>query len=296
MDDIRFGKRQKNSLSRPLTASELAFAAAEPRDSTAPSAPAAPKAGLIRLLQSKFAAPLAGLPLRIRQVSRQVSWVYPRVAGLSAATVMAFALVTAIVLGRMPERQPAEAGSQASEVAAVDPVQAKQSGDSSAGVRFVEQPPETLASCDKSAWPYIDHRCFTPAKGDDGAKRNAKREAGKDTGRNGKIGPKPIDSRSQPKQDQNVPIGSLTAIAPASPTLSSTDGVGTAETDRADIVQPADTRRRAQKFSDAGNRAGYVKKKKVRQVADAGSKTGHRGASETETPFILPFSLFSQAR
>ena len=271
-----FGKRQISSLPRPVTPS--AFDAFEPPDSTAPSVPKTSHSRVAGLLQ----------------YTRQISWVYLRVAGLAIATILSVALVTTIFLTRMPERQQADTGSEASKVAAADP-QTTQAGDPS--IRFVDPPAETSASCDKATWPYIDPRCFAPAKSEIDTRREIKREASKITGRNGKIGPKPIDSRSQPSPDQNIPIGSMTAIAPASPTLSATDGVATNETDWTDVAEPAGSTRRAQKLSDAANRTGSVKKKRVRQVADAGHRTGSRAASETETPpFIFPFSLFTQAR
>ena len=272
-----FGKREKPPLPRPVT--PCAFDAFEPPDSTAPSVPKTSHSRVAGLLQ----------------YTRQISWVYLRVAGLAIATILSVALVTTIFLTRMPDRQQADTGSEASKVAAADPAQITQAGDP--GIRFVDPPAETSASCDKATWPYIDPRCFAPAKSEIDTRREMKREVSKDTGRNGKIGPKPIDSRSQPSPDQNIPIGSMTAIAPAYPTVSSTDGVATNETGRTHAAEPDGSTRRAQKLGDAANRTGSVKKKRVRQVADAGHRTGSRAASGTETsPFIFPFSLFTQAR
>lgn len=300
---LAFGKRKRNSLSHPVTPSELAFAAAEPPLDSKPAAPAAAKVGLIRLLKSKSAALLAGFLLRVRQVP----WVYPRVAGLAIATVLSFALTTAIILGRMPERQPADTGSKASEIAAADPAPTTQAGEAD-GIRIVDPPAEMLGSCENAAWPYIDRRCFDSANGEN----EAKRQASKEPGRNGKIGPRPIDARSNPlanAQDQNIPIGSLTAVAPASPSISTTDGVAAgapeariAETAPGYVTERAASTRRAHKsarMSDAADRTGSVKKKKNRQVADARRKSDDRGtageASET-APFFFPFGLFGQAR
>ena len=289
-----FGKRKKSSFSHPVTPSELAFAAAEPPLDLRPAAPAALEVGFTRLLQSQFAAPLGSLLLRGRQISRQVSWVYPRVAGLAIAITLSVALAVAMIFSRMPERQFAVTGS-INEIAAADPAQTTPV-EPLGGIRLVDPPSDTPVSCDKAAWPYIDPRCFASAKGENDAKRDGKRETSKETGRNGKIGPRPIDSRSHPNPDQNIPIGSLTAIAPASPTLGTTDGVATSETGRADVAEPANSKWRAQKSVRTGD-AGYAKKKKVRQVAEAGRQTGRAGSGAPETPpFIFPFSLFSQAR
>jgi hypothetical protein len=297
---LAFGKRKRNSLSHPVTPSELAFAAAEPPLDSKPAAPAAAKVGLIRLLKSKSAALLAGFLLR----ARQVPWVYPRVAGLAIATVLSFALTTAIILGRMPERQPADTG--ASEIAAADPAPTTQAGEAG-GIRIVDPPAEMLGSCENAAWPYIDRRCFDSANGGN----EAKREASKEPGRNGKIGPRPIDARSNPlasAQEQNIPIGSLTAVAPASPSISTTDGAATgapearvAETAPGYVTERAASTRRAHKsarMSDAADRTGSVKKKKIRQVADARRKSDDRGTAgeAPETAPFFPFGLFGQTR
>jgi hypothetical protein len=273
---MSFGKRLKRPLRRPLKPS--AFDAAEPPDSQ-PLAPAV----------TATASPARGTGLR--HYGRRIFWVYPRVAALAAATVTSFALAAAIMLTRTPE-QAADTGSTVSAIAAADPAPAARANDPGAGIRFVDPAPETPVSCDKATWPYIDPRCFAPAK----TETDVKKEARKDIKRSGKIGPRPIDPGSNPlaqAPDHDMPIGSMTAIAPANPKVSTTDGVAT------DAPAAMERTYKSDRVGEVIDRTGTAKKKKKgRQVAQVKQKPGAEqaaGAPQAQ-PFIFPFSLFSQVR
>jgi hypothetical protein len=285
-------KRAKRSLPRPVTPS--AFDAAEPLDSK-PSAPS-------------VTAPASR--------AHHVAGLLPYGAGLGVAAILSFSIAATIIFARTSP-VPIEAESKGNEIVAENPVPPTQESQSLADIRIVDRPPEERASCEDSAWPYVDKRCLAGMDGETETGKTATSEIKTAP----KIGPKPIDSRSPnplaDAQQRDVPIGSLTAIVPARPKVDATDGVATREAPPAeamaartvaprtlasidrtpDVVKP---RKSVHVAEQSQNRAAKVERKKKRhQFADATPRTRYRRipSERPETPaFFFPFGLFTQAR
>jgi hypothetical protein len=285
-------KRTKRSLPRPVTPS--AFDAAEPPDSK-PSAPS------VTATASR---------------AHHVAGLLPYGAGLGVAAILSFSIAAAIIFARTSP-VPQEAESKTNEVVAEYPAPTTQESQSLADIRIVDRPPEERASCEDSAWPYIDKSCLAGLNGETETGKTAKGEIKTAP----KIGPKPIDSRSPNPmanaQQRDVPIGSMTAIVPARPKVDATDGVATREAeppaeamaprtlaprtlasiDRTSaVVKPRKSVRVAEQSQ---YRAKAERKMKRHQLADAPPRTNYRRipSERPEMPaFFFPFGLFTQAR
>jgi hypothetical protein len=265
-----------------------------------------------------------------------VTGLLPYGAGLAAAALLCFSFATVIILKRASSPVEIEAASNAGPIAPDNPVATAGTSQSLANIRIINRPPEEPTSCDDAVWPYIDRKCLAGLNAETEAGKTAKsetagettRDATRDTTRDttAKIGPKSIDSRSPNPlanaQSRDVPIGSVTAIAPARPKADATDGVATREAeppveaaaprplaprplasrrlasaDRTpDVVKPRKSVRVAEQPE---YRAKAERKKKRYQFVDTTPRTSYRRipSERPEMPaFFFPFGLFTQAR
>lgn len=193
--------------------------------------------------------------------------------------------------------------------------------DPLASIRIVDPSWDRKLSCTEGTWPYIEQRCLLKDESD------AKVD--------NKIGPRMIDSRTRTITPEAAgPIGSTTAIVPASPRAQSTDGVAPPETDldqyeelnpgpepasvavpiidtrsippqalasRADArsarLRPSRILRLSEDTKPAPRRSASVKKKRQPSVVDAGRRARAQAVNQVQTPqFFFPFGWFVQAR
>lgn len=163
---------------------------------------------------------------------------HPRSVGLAmTALLLGISLTTAAMFSLPAQRSAAEQTKPAPELAAAAPVAqssmetrteqpartgtaeaagAAEESDALAGVRIVDPSWDGASSCKDSVWPYIDQRCVVK---EDTAKAGTRTET--------KIGPRSIDIRPQLSPSARTgPIGSTTAVVPASPKVNATDGLG----------------------------------------------------------------------
>ena len=154
---------------------------------------------------------------------------HPRSTGLAmTAILLGISMTTAIVLSDPPESGTAIPMAEAPKFAAAPVVPAVsevaaspvEESDPLAGIRIVDPSWDKKISCDEGTWPYIDQRCLT-------------KDTSKDDGKvERKIGPRMIDSRTRPQAPEPTgPVGSTTAIVPAAPKVSVTDGVAPRDTE-----------------------------------------------------------------
>ena len=137
------------------------------------------------------------------------------------AILLGISLTTVLILADAPETGLTGQATKARPVVvaapAPAPVQEKsmspEESDALAGIRIVDPSWDKKASCNEGTWPYIDQRCLIK----DERKSAAKVE--------NKIGPRMIGSSTRAPAPAPIgPIGSTTAIVPAAPKVSMTDG------------------------------------------------------------------------
>lgn len=167
-------------------------------------------------------SPVKNVPHR-QDVPRRHS----RFVGLAmTAILLGISVTTAIVLSDAPKpdtkRQTADVSPIVATVPATSLMQkiaTSPAGESDAlaGVRIVDPSWDKKMSCNEGTWPYIDQRCLVK----EGSRSAARAE--------NKIGPRMIRRPAAP--ETSGPIGSTTAIVPAAPKVSATDGVAVRDAD-----------------------------------------------------------------